>query len=666
MRRVVLCAVLLLLTACPPPRATRRPLPPLAVDAYAHYLRGRAAFFEGDYELAVPELERAMPASSGAAAIAIAHAEALARLGRRVDAGAAIDAVVARFPRSPEAWLAAGALRTRAGAADAAMVAYRRALALDPALAEGYLGLASAQIQAGQRDRAERTYALLVARLPELAEGHWRLAQVALARGDDATAGPALLRVRDLSPDDVDARRALAALLARRGDLATAIAEARVAFDRSGGDLAVAEDLVWLLLEAGDRRGALDLLGSYDDAPSPDDLVRVAAMAGGLGATDLALRFAGQARARGVAVGALIAQLHLARGELDLAIAAADAVPATADERAAAQAVAAWAELAYGPTRREALVQRLARARAAAADSVELIEVDAEQRRRSGDVAGGRALWTEAARARPRDIAVALGWSSYERRAGDRARALALAEKVLAATPDEPGVQSLVGFLIVEGGGDLERAGRLLLAARRRAPGDAGILDSWGWLRRAVGDLDGAARALDRATLIAPLDPEIGDHAARVSAERGLGARAGARWATLLALPMAPALAAQVRDQLARTGVAPCYAAEVMKQSWLVRLAVGTFLATAACEATPSKSDCEKLLAHLIDIEVTSGGGDKLPPTMKGELDKQKAAIRDYAVGQKFISTCSEKTPKKVVSCGLAAKNADELAKCDQ
>ena len=103
-----------------------------------------------------------------------------------------------------------------------------------------------------------------------------------------------------------------------------------------------------------------------------------------------------------------------------------------------------------------------------------------------------------------------------------------------------------------------------------------------------------------------------------------------------------------------------------MKQSWLVRLAVGTFLATAACEATPSKSDCEKLLAHLIDIEVTSGGGDKLPPTMKGELDKQKAAIRDYAVGQKFISTCSEKTPKKVVSCGLAAKNADELAKCDQ
>ena len=68
---------------------------PLPVDAYAHYLRGRAAFFEGDYDLAVPELERAMAAAPDQPGIAIAHAQALARLGRKVDAGAAIDQVVA-------------------------------------------------------------------------------------------------------------------------------------------------------------------------------------------------------------------------------------------------------------------------------------------------------------------------------------------------------------------------------------------------------------------------------------------------------------------------------------------------------------------------------------------------------------------------------------------
>ena len=271
----------------------------------------------------------------------------------------------------------------------------------------------------------------------------------------------------------------------------------------------------------------------------------------------------------------------------------------------------------------------------------------------------------ELARLRGLAESLAFGWVALRRRAERDAALRALAEQVLAATPDDPGVQNLVGFLLVDDRRDLGRAGQLLLAARRRAPGDAGILDSWGWLRRALGDLAGAERALARAVLIAPLDPDIVDHAATVALERGDAARAAGLWASLLGRPMAPALADHVRTQLARTGVSPCYARTAMNMSWLARLAVGASLATAACAKTPSKGDCDKLLAHLIDLEVTSGGGDKLPEAMKAEVVKQKAAIKDYAVGQKFIETCTQKTPKKVVACGLAAKNADELAKCD-
>ena len=171
---------------------------------------------------------------------------------------------------------------------------------------------------------------------------------------------------------------------------------------------------------------------------------------------------------------------------------------------------------------------------------------------------------------------------------------------------------------------------------------------------------------LFRSVQIAPLEPELVRHAATVALEAGDATRAGGLLASVLPLPMAPELAAQVRDEIARTGVAPCYAATAMKLAWLARLAVGTTLVTAACQSTPSKSDCDKLLAHLIDIEVSSGGGDKLPEAMKAEVAKQKQAIKDYAVGQKFLETCTQKTPKKVVACGLAAKNADELAKCDQ
>lgn len=662
MRRALVCAVVLT-AGCPPAPSRPRPLPTLPVAAYEHYLRGRTAFFEGDYQLAVPELELAMAAAPAEAGIAVAHAQALARLGRRVDARAAIDGVVARFPRSPEAWLAAGDLRQRAGDAAAAVAAYRRAIALDDQLAPAYLGLAAAHTAAGHGADAERAFAALVAHRPDVAEGHWRIAQAALERGDDATAEPALRQVRALAPDELEPRRALAGLLARRGDLPAAIAEARAAFDRSGADLAVGEDLVWLLLEAGDRRGALDVLGLYDDG-SADDRLRVAGMLIAIGAPARAAAVAASVRGRDGEAGLTVARARLAVGELRGAIAAADAVAPGDRAWPAAQAVAAWAELALGAG--DAAATRLAAARGRAPAAVELVEVEAERLRRADDAAAARALWRQAAQAQPRSAALALAWSSFERRAGDGARALALAEKVLAATPDDPLVQNLVGYLLVEDGADLERAGRLLLAARRKAPGDAGVLDSWGWLRRAIGDRVGAARALSRAALIAPLEPEVVRHAATAAIEAGDRARAAGLLATILPLPMAPELAAQVRDEIARTGVAPCYAAQAMKLAWLARLAVGTTLATAACQATPSKSDCDKLLAHLIDIEVSSGGGDKLPEAMKAEVAKQKQAIKDYAVGQKFLETCTQKTPKKVVACGLAAKNADELAKCDQ
>lgn len=662
MRRALVCAVVLT-AGCPPAPSRPRPLPTLPVAAYEHYLRGRTAFFEGDYQLAVPELELAMAAAPAEAGIAVAHAQALARLGRRVDARAAIDGVVARFPRSPEAWLAAGDLRQRAGDAAAAVAAYRRAIALDDQLAPAYLGLAAAHTAAGHGADAERAFAALVAHRPDVAEGHWRIAQAALERGDDATAEPALRQVRALAPDELEPRRALAGLLARRGDLPAAIAEARAAFDRSGADLAVGEDLVWLLLEAGDRRGALDVLGLYDDG-SADDRLRVAGMLIAIGAPARAAAVAASVRGRDGEAGLTVARARLAVGELRGAIAAADAVAPGDRAWPAAQAVAAWAELALGAG--DAAATRLAAARGRAPAAVELVEVEAERLRRADDAAAARALWRQAAQAQPRSAPLALAWSSFERRAGDGARALALAEKVLAATPDDPLVQNLVGYLLVEDGADLERAGRLLLAARRKAPGDAGVLDSWGWLRRAIGDRVGAARALSRAALIAPLEPEVVRHAATAAIEAGDRARAAGLLATILPLPMAPELAAQVRDEIARTGVAPCYAAQAMKLAWLARLAVGTTLATAACQATPSKSDCDKLLAHLIDIEVSSGGGDKLPEAMKAEVAKQKQAIKDYAVGQKFLETCTQKTPKKVVACGLAAKNADELAKCDQ
>lgn len=99
---------------------------------------------------------------------------------------------------------------------------------------------------------------------------------------------------------------------------------------------------------------------------------------------------------------------------------------------------------------------------------------------------------------------------------------------------------------------------------------------------------------------------------------------------------------------------------------------IASLLTASACKKTPSKNQCDQLLAHLIEIEVVSGGAGKVPDSlgaagkdMKGEVEQQKQAIRDYAIGQKFIESCTQGTPKAVVECGLAAKDAKELAACD-
>ena len=105
-----------------------------------------------------------------------------------------------------------------------------------------------------------------------------------------------------------------------------------------------------------------------------------------------------------------------------------------------------------------------------------------------------------------------------------------------------------------------------------------------------------------------------------------------------------------------------------MIRSVAMRLLPALLLAVvAACGNAPSKDDCTKLLDHLIDLEIKAGGGDgDLSADMKADLQKQRQQVTDFASGQKFIETCTQKTPKKVVDCGLAARTLDDAAKCDE
>jgi len=86
----------------------------------------------------------------------------------------------------------------------------------------------------------------------------------------------------------------------------------------------------------------------------------------------------------------------------------------------------------------------------------------------------------------------------------------------------------------------------------------------------------------------------------------------------------------------------------------------------AGCGNKPSKDQCAQLLEHVIDLEIKAGGasGAALTPEMKEDLETKRKQVIE-ANSEKYISTCTSKTPKRVVECQIGAPNLDELAKCE-
>jgi hypothetical protein len=83
----------------------------------------------------------------------------------------------------------------------------------------------------------------------------------------------------------------------------------------------------------------------------------------------------------------------------------------------------------------------------------------------------------------------------------------------------------------------------------------------------------------------------------------------------------------------------------------------------AACGDAPTRAQCERLLDHVLELEVQAAGANT--PETRADLDKQKQAVAD-SIRKEFMDTCLDKLPRSEVNCGLGAKTMDELAKCDR
>ncbi|WP_306600099.1 tetratricopeptide repeat protein [Geothrix sp. 21YS21S-2] len=78
--------------------------------------------------------------------------------------------------------------------------------------------------------------------------------------------------------------------------------------------------------------------------------------------------------------------------------------------------------------------------------------------------------------------------------------------------PANPTLQNNLGYLLLEKGGDLTEAARLIQAALEKEPGNSSTMDSWGWALYKQGRFKEAEEALRKASAISPYSPEIHKH----------------------------------------------------------------------------------------------------------------------------------------------------------
>ncbi len=104
----------------------------------------------------------------------------------------------------------------------------------------------------------------------------------------------------------------------------------------------------------------------------------------------------------------------------------------------------------------------------------------------------------------------------------------------------EPGnatLQNNLGYLLLEQGGDLQEAARLIEAACLTQPKNASFSDSLGWVQFKQGKVGEAEATLRRATQLNPYSPESRKHLGEVLLAQGKGKEAAEQWERALAYP---------------------------------------------------------------------------------------------------------------------------------
>ncbi len=500
-----------------PPKVVKR-ASQLSADAYAHYLRGRLAFFEGDLKFAVSELLAAQKAAPNEVSITIALASALYELGEGEQALGVSTEATKRWPKSFPVWIQAGDLQRGMAHHAKAEKHYRRAIQQGARSEAIYLAYAKElQIQ-GKTKVEEAQYRKLLAKTDGSAELHYRLALLLHEKGKHAAATKHARRATVLGPYDLRIWALLSTSLSREGREEEALAALRQPFDRSSGNALVADGLLTELLDLANHKAASALASTLDRDDLPiDSRIGMGHMQLRLGDFSGALSTAAgldQDLATSAAIAELRSRALRALGRSDEAKAQLQSISKSQKGYALLRAMLAELLADAGEfAEAEKVVEEALQARP---DNAELVLARASVKEKSGDRDAARILLRGIIQRHPKAQRPRFALAELETRDGNSEAAISLIGPLLERNPRDFSALNYVGYSLIGDRSRWPQARALLLRALELSPDSAFILDSYGWLLLKSGELEQAAKFLERAARLSGTEPELILHLAEL------------------------------------------------------------------------------------------------------------------------------------------------------
>lgn len=162
---------------------------------------------------------------------ALMEANAMAGVGKLVEAQAMLDNVLRMNPNSARAYLSKGQLTMETGKHQEATEYFNKAIALDPKLAEPYYHLAALAVVQGKRDVAESNLKAALKHDPYMAEAYSDLGLLYAAGNHLAKAAKAYKKALMINPEFAGAHINLGIIYVRQNNLTAAIVEFKKAIN---------------------------------------------------------------------------------------------------------------------------------------------------------------------------------------------------------------------------------------------------------------------------------------------------------------------------------------------------------------------------------------------------------------------------------------------------